>query len=384
MRNVIDLNDKTVFITGGTGFIGTALAQLLSQKGVHLRCLVRNTSLKTSLQELGAELIEGDVTDKKSLYQGVTGSSIIFHLAGLTRAITPHDFMRINSEGCENVAAVCLDVAEKTGTAPILVSISSLAAVGPGPCCNRNELIPELEKVLETEPYYRYRPCRETDCPHPVSPYGKSKLAGEKKLLSYADRLPITVFRPPYVFGPRDPLSVPLFKIAASGSRFPIPGYYDQRFSFVYVEDLVELLVKGALYGERLVPDSLEPVQTGPQKICSGVGFYFPGFSELPLFSEFGKLIARSFGRSDLKCVKVPPAGVIGTGIVQEIWKRIIKKQVSLDWNKAIEAIRGPWICSNTKLIRQFNYHYPKSLEERIRETTQWYLCHNIIEQPEF
>jgi len=61
-----------VFVTGATGFIGTYVADLISETGHAIRCLVRKTSDTSRLKKLGAEFVVGDVTDKDSLVKGMT------------------------------------------------------------------------------------------------------------------------------------------------------------------------------------------------------------------------------------------------------------------------------------------------------------------------
>ena len=62
-----------VFITGGTGFIGSHLVKRLVQEDHHVTCLVRKTSDRRLLQSLGVAMVEGDVTQRESLHSGMQG-----------------------------------------------------------------------------------------------------------------------------------------------------------------------------------------------------------------------------------------------------------------------------------------------------------------------
>ncbi|MDO5579564.1 MAG: NAD-dependent epimerase/dehydratase family protein [Planctomycetia bacterium] len=361
--------ENSVYITGGTGFVGYWLAKRLIEKGYYVRCLVRKSSNVDKLRALGAELVEGVLNYPQSLELGIQNAKYVFHLAGLTRALNYHEFLKVNQDGCRSIAAACLETGKNFGFPPTLVSVSSLAGAGPGLLKRPDD---PLLTDAEREDHYKYRGRRETDEPRPLSAYGRSKIAGEKELLKFADQIPISIVRPPYIFGPGDPLSVPLFKMAAHSRFFPVPGYFSFRFSFIHVEDLVELLIRTAERGERLRSNSLDrSKETGT---CSGKGIYFAASPEAPFFSEFGMMLGRCFGRKDLHTVKCPPLGVFGTGLVQEIWKRLTHKQVGFDWNKAVEAIHGPWICSEKKICDAFHFSFPHSLQDRLQQTADWYL----------
>jgi len=78
-----------VFVTGGTGFIGSHLIQRLARDRHELRCLVRQTSDVRLLQEVGATLITGDVTDKASMLEGMKGCDWVVHLAAVYETWVP-------------------------------------------------------------------------------------------------------------------------------------------------------------------------------------------------------------------------------------------------------------------------------------------------------
>ncbi len=100
-----------VFITGATGFIGTHLLQRLAQTEHELYCLIRPTSHVHILEELGATLIVGDVTDRKSLHAGMKGCDWVMHLANVYSFWEPNRqiYTEVNIEGTRNVMECALE-----------------------------------------------------------------------------------------------------------------------------------------------------------------------------------------------------------------------------------------------------------------------------------
>ena len=120
---------QSVLVTGANGFIGQHLVRRLIERGCRVTCLVRATSHIDELRSVGAQMVTGDVTERTSIEQALTISraGIVFHLAGLVRALRTDDFVRVNTGGTESVAAACACL----NNPPRLVVVSSLAAAGP-------------------------------------------------------------------------------------------------------------------------------------------------------------------------------------------------------------------------------------------------------------
>ena len=357
---------ETYFITGATGFIGRRLVEKLVEQGARVKCLVRPTSNRGELQRLGnVEFIEGDLKDGAALSAGVSDVAGVFHLAGLTRETRSGEFMEVNCGGTLDLARCCT----RSGNRPTFVYVSSLSAAG----------IAQKGDVVSGESGERlYGLCRrkrETDYPRPISPYGRSKFAAEQNLQDYAEKLPITIVRPPYVFGERDMASAPLFGMAKRRGNFVNPGWRDHYFSFVYVEDLANILIAAVKNGERLTPTSLVPTERAGSraKFCSGKGIYFATSPEPILFSEFGRMIGRAYGRKHTRVFRIPPMGVLWVGVYGEIYKSLKHRGLAMDFNKAIEALRGPWICNGAKASEQLGVAISPELEEKVARTALWY-----------
>ena len=116
-----------LYLTGATGYIGKALCLRLRAEGHEVRALVRSTSPEDSLQllrEIGVATFVGDLRDRYSLREGMSGADWVIHAAAeLDLAAADDTMTAANVEGSENVASL----ARKLGV-PRFLSISSMAA----------------------------------------------------------------------------------------------------------------------------------------------------------------------------------------------------------------------------------------------------------------
>ena len=170
---------RHALVTGATGFIGHHLVQRLLAQGTAVKCLVRSKSRADHLSQLGVTLVQGELEDVSSLSEAVKDADVVYHLAGVTKSVRKSDLMRVNGDGTKNLSLVC----SRRNCPPTLVLVSSLAAAGPST---------GSEPRIETDPV------------SPVSCYGRSKRAGELAVMDFADELPVTIVRPPIVFGEHD------------------------------------------------------------------------------------------------------------------------------------------------------------------------------------
>ena len=332
---------KKVLITGGSGFIGYHLVRRLSQENVSVRCLVRETSSRTLLQPFEIEYCIGELNDAESLRKAIDGCDTVFHAAGLVRARNYQEFENVNRFGTENLAKV----AAESSSPPVFVSISSLAAAGN---TKRNQ------------------PKRESDPAVPISNYGKSKLTGETVLFPFAERMPCTIVRPGIVFGEADKMNLELFQAIKKLGFCPIPGFRDKFYSWIHAADLSDLLLAAAQKGERL--NKNQP---------TGTGIYFASSDAGRGLSEIGRLIGQSVGRDRIRIMHCPPMVCLAVSTYYEARKWWSGSPQAYDWAKAWEALHH-WTCSSEKAKTQLNFS-PKSLEERIHQTAQWYVENNWL-----
>ncbi|MBI5216038.1 MAG: NAD-dependent epimerase/dehydratase family protein [Ignavibacteriae bacterium] len=318
-----------VFITGATGFIGSHLAESLHAKGYQLRCLIRKTSSLEYIKHLPIEYVYGDLFDDKALQSAVADVDYVYHFAGVTKAKTKEEYFRGNHLATKNLLHVVLK------TNPELkrfVHVSSQAAVGPS----------LGDKAVDEQTLF-----------HPITTYGISKMEAEKECLRLLDKLPITITRPPAVYGPRDKDVFEFFNTMNKGLQ-PMIGFGKKYVSLVHVKSLVDGII---LAGEH----------------PNGVGqIYFISSERFYHWKEIGELTASIMQKKVLR-LKIPEAGVYVIGFFAEIFSKFSSKPALLNLEKVKDIIQDAWTCDVTKAKKELGYRETINLEEGIRGTVEWY-----------
>ncbi len=214
-----------VFVTGGTGYIGLALVRRLIADGHRVRALVRPprpTSRAGPLAELGVETFVGDILDRPSMREGMSGADWVIHAAADLDPEGPPGRMRAaNVQGSDNVASL----AYKLGVGRFL-SISSMAFFGGSPA--------DGSAATETTPPQR---------PFPTV-YSATKHEGEMAIREWAKRgLRLNTVYPSLVYGPpgkRQGANSILRALARR--RYPVLVAARRRTSWVYLDDVVDAL----------------------------------------------------------------------------------------------------------------------------------------------
>ncbi len=318
-----------VLVTGATGFIGSHLAEALHGRGHKLRCLVRRTSDLTWLKHLPVEYVQADYADPESLATAVTGVDMIYHLAGVTKAKNRAGYF----EGNHLVTKYLLQAVRAAN--PSLrrfVHVSSQAAVGPS---------------LNGTPVDERTPF------HPLTSYGESKMEAEKECLRLMDALPITITRPPAVYGPRDRDIFEFFNAMNRGLQ-PMIGFKNKTVSLIHVKDLVSGIISA---GEH-------PNAAGQTYFISSERFYN--------WKEVGQITARIMGKRAIR-LRVPEFGVYAIAGFSELFGLVTRRPVLLNFEKARDIVQDAWTCSIEKAKTELGFRESLTLEEGIRDTVAWY-----------
>jgi len=216
-------------VTGGAGFIGSNLTHALVRRGMRVRVFDNlSTGRVVNLEDLigDVEFVEGDIRDLDAIQVATQGCSVVFHQAAIpsvARSVEdPLSSNEVNVTGTLNVL-----IAARDADAQRVVFASSSSVYGD------QDVMPVHEGLV----------------PVPLSPYGVSKLAGERYLHSFHEvyGLPTVALRYFNVYGPRqDPGAeyaavIPKFiKATFEGAPVTIFGDGEQSRDFTFVEDVVQ------------------------------------------------------------------------------------------------------------------------------------------------
>jgi nucleoside-diphosphate-sugar epimerase len=325
----------TVLVTGGTGFVGSHLVELLLRRGNDVTCMVRDPDRLRWLSGRKVRVVAGDCSDPGSLEKAVRNVSVIYHVAGLTKAFRSADYYAVNQQGTRNVLEAC---GRNNPDLRKFVLVSSLAAAGPS---------------------QKGRPVTDGDAPKPVSDYGRSKLFAEAEALKFKDRFPVVIIRPSAVYGPRDTDVFELFKWASKGLILDMLG--GERFlNWCYVDDLAEALF---LAGERTVPSG---------------SVYFVAEDRVYSATEFHQALQRT-GRVQAQVIKVPVWVGYAIGALSEAAGALRGAATIMSRQKVREAVQEYWTCDLAKARQDLGFSAQVPLEMGLELTWKWYREHQWI-----
>lgn len=222
--NLPDLRNKRVLVTGGTGFLGGALARRLAALGAKVTALGRDHTKGSTLQAEGITFAAVDLSLPGVLVPLVDDQEWVFHCAALSSPWGPRaDFVRANVDATRHLLA-----AARVASVARLVHVSTPSLY----FAFRDQLsIPETCAPADPQP----------------NVYAATKLAAEKLVdAASAEGLPVITLRPRALFGPGDNTLFPrLLRVAARG-RFPLIGGGDPWIDVTYIDNAVDALLLAA------------------------------------------------------------------------------------------------------------------------------------------
>jgi nucleoside-diphosphate-sugar epimerase len=218
----------TVFVTGGSGFIGGALLDALRERGEQVCALARTPAAESAVVERGAIAVRGELTDQAALRTGMAGAELVVHcaakLTGGPRETA--EFWRVNVAGTQAV----LDAAAACGVPRLIFLSTEQVLLGSRPVVDADESWPYPER--------------------PAGPYAATKGEAERLVLdSSSASLATIAIRPRLVWGPGDHTVLPALIAAARSGRLRWIDGGDYLTSTAYVSNVVEGVLAAAERG---------------------------------------------------------------------------------------------------------------------------------------
>ena len=321
-----------VLITGGSGFIGSALVKRQLQDGHEVRVFDNNS--RGALRRIDdvikhIEFIEGDIRDKKKVNEACKGIDSVFHLAYVNGTKyfykMPELVLEVGVKGMMNVIDGCI-----MQSVPELILASSSEVYQSPPA------IPTKENVPLVVP----------DVGNPRYSYGGGKIISELLAINYGRKHfeRVVIFRPHNVYGPDMGWEhvIPQFALKMQTLcektegiiRFSIQGSGKETRAFIYIDDFILGLNKVIKRGKNL-------------------GIYHIGTREEILIEQLAREIGNCFERE----IEIIPGRIMKGGTLRR--------------------------CPDISKIEKFGFKPTITIHDGLKKTIDWYV-NNVSLKPDF
>lgn len=321
---------KSAAVTGGTGFIGSAVVRKLLEQKRSVRCLIEPGANTANLEGLPVERITCDVTDLDTMKKALGDCDTLFHLAALYKTWLPDDevIYRVNVEG-----TVSTLLAAQQAKVDRVVYTSSIAAIG----------LVDGGLADETTKFNLF---------DVANPYILTKWQSERIAMRFAESgLPVVVVNPAFPFGPRDIAPTPTGGIVRALLAKQVPAYGPGGFCTIDVDDCAEahlLAEEKGRVGER----------------------YILGNDNVSM-KEFFDIVAKVAG---MPAPKVPMPGALAAGVAlgMELWADHVSHKEPPATYRSMRYTQRNAFFSNAKAKRELGLR-TRPLEETVRRAVEWF-----------
>jgi dihydroflavonol-4-reductase len=320
----------TTFVTGATGYIGSAVVRQLLETGKTVRCLVRETSSLKNLEGLDVEPAYGDIRDMDSLRRALDGCDKVYHLAAVYANWLPDAgvMYQVNEEGTRNVLTAC-----KTAGIKKIVYCSSVAALGAqGKNPADESAVFNLNKTKDH--------------------YYISKYRAEQVALEFIRRgLPVVIVNPANPIGPGDTAPTPTGALIISILKGKLPGYVDGGINLIDLTDCARAIVA-----------AMEKGKVGEK--------YVLGNRNVSI-KQYFDLIVKVAGSGKSPYLKLPRWVAVFSGYGYQLLARVTGKPpiTSASWVR-VGSHYSWWNCSKAREQLDLGQ---RPLEESIADAVKWF-----------
>ncbi len=327
------------FVTGATGFLGSAIAQRLLAEGMEVHALARPSSDRYRLAGLPITWHIGDVTKPETLHGLFADMDYVIHAAGLLgrAGISEQTYLRYNAEGTRHVLE---EIGARGNGRLRLIHISSAGVLGPvrSPHKSHNPHVPQ--------------PMDESSPLAPSNSYERSKALAEQYARQFAHAgLPVIIVRPEFVYGPGDTHVLGLFQAIQRGVFFYIGNGLNTCHP-TYIDDTVDGLLC-CLHNGR--PAETYHI-TGPRALT---------------FRELAETIAVALDVRPPRW-RVPVRLAWGGAALLEAVGKLVKRSVPLS-RTGVAFFSEYRHSTSTKAADELGFVPQVDLEEGVGRTVAWY-----------
>jgi len=320
------------FITGSTGFIGSALANKLAVEGHTVHALVRSEKKAEVFNDRNIKIFKGDLDDKTALRNAMQECNVVFHLAAYAQVWSkdPDASTKINIEGTKNV----IEAAINSGVDKFVFT-STAGTIEPSDDNKASD-----ESTPRKSPYF--------------NEYEKTKARAEEEVLAYTEKgIEVIIVNPSRVYGPglmSDSNAVTLMiKKYNEGKWRLIPGNGSKIGNYVYIDDVINGHILASKVGK-----------SGEKYILGG---------ENLSFNEFFDILKSITGKSFF-LFRVPYIVMLISANLHFALSRLTGKRprITPAW---IRKYLSHWMLSSAKAEKKLSYTITP-FEEGAKKTLRW------------
>lgn len=331
---------KKLLVTGASGFVGSHLVEAAKKLGFEVHAVVRKSSKVKDISMFVDKFVYpnmNNLEDLQTLFLN-EGYDYVIHAAALTKSKSEKEMFEVNVDYTDNLIHAAFN---SNSSVKRFVFVSSLAAIGP-------VKFDAIDPITENSDY------------NPVTVYGRSKKAAELLIKEKYANKPISIFRPTAVYGPREKDLFILFDTLNKGLD-PYIGHKSQKLSFVFVKDLVDLLLLG-----------LNTNQGDLQFYNVSDGNAYSKYAMADVFKNV-------FPKKKSLRLHIPLSVVeIVAKLSQWMYKNSSKTPVIYP-ERLGELTAENWECSIKKAKELLGYQPKYNLEKGLTETLLWYKNNNWL-----
>lgn len=326
----------TTLVTGATGFVGSAVARLLLERGEKVRVLARPNSDRRNLINLDVgielEIVEGDLNDPDSLKKAVQNCKALYHVAADYRLWVPkpEEIYKTNVEGSRSLFLAAAEAGVER-----MIYTSSVATLG----INSDSTPSNEDTPVSLE--------------NMIGHYKRSKFLAEQTVqqLIDQDNLPIIIVNPSTPIGPGDIRPTPTGRIFLDAINGKMPAYVDTGLNLVHVEDVARGHLQAFDHGK-----------IGQRYILGG---------EDRTLKEILYAIAELTDQKP-PMIKLPHGFVLPIAYLSEAWAKLTNGSEPRATVDGVRMSRKKMFFSSNKAIQEIGYKF-RSSDQAIGDAVSWF-----------